>query len=1155
MRALFLIVVVLFGVLAPRPAFCDDPELDDNQQNLQDTQDVIMIRKYLESKYLSRISLTNEQNEEMHRYINWLMEPVEALVYKGKLMTNMRWKQVGGSSGSGKTAVARDFIDMMIACKLMDPKRQWYQQGEKGVTINLSKVNTWGVTEQVLKRDNPEDGYNATKNRFLATFALAVWDEATHFDRPPQDLDKSLKGELRKLKTAVEKRKKQIENAPPSKPQPPKPDRKDREKFAEGPAGDTAFAKAMAQYGVDRVTWEQEQSAIKAKQIADIDIDDEIRRLNIRFGGIAANQKDLEQTLKRIWQATSNGNVLESVQAEDDKTIRSELEKIELDMRQFRLKYAQKPLFGFVETFVAEIGKKMEGIRAEAKKRDEQELKNKHLEYLLKSLEGIPGKAIEDYLTDPAHNLMDTLEKMSGGPPPEFIEKMLTELRAKPGVFTADQFGFDPAKVDPGSEKMQKLRRWISEGYRGQIKTGQDEVTASNLLIKQMRAEVTEMTDAKKEFAITQQGTEAVDHKEVAALVRDWNELVERRNNKIWEAVHKTGGARRAVDKFIDNLKVADLEEGGAYAAYGTHLKNLRHNLTTWLDDLRKCDDPERKFIEMLTMNDTKARDEVFTAVTKPGTQTDPLYMGNINVIFAMNLREKEQAAKEFIDRIHQGTAAIKGVDGKPDVPAVKGRKVHWDELAQFYKDLVLPGWTDEFFKDYFPELFRETMRDNGVSGNPIAEARRTTGTGAVFLGPQPARVMVNSVAGTLQTEFDEWVHSKEAAGVDVKVDLFIHESVPPLFVRDDQNAELGMNASLESTKEGMGALLAQLNKLAMERHLGVNGQQKGPFHVKIAICNEPVPGEQQQRLVLRFMSNDPATLPQSKILRGKEYEFSANSLAATWKHNYQPAASLQVAVPATDGKPALPALNVAPVEPVITAEEIPITEAEAAAKKKREADAKGETDKKEADKARGMLQARVKNELKGPVDVEKIKLFYDGLKNDAERDIVRDELLRHALNRRNGITLAHLYEWLKNDADHGRNADVDHFVLRNADTIRQRASFSLRSLFPSLVFGEDANDAATKKLVGGYKVTRAIRTGMEACGWDRMLRKHGSIGLDGGFTKTAAGWVIPAVAGGGTASGLLYWLYPRKASPAAAEPADPAAAQPPPAQPPANNN
>ena len=67
----------------------------------------------------------------------------------------------------------------------------------------------------------------------------------------------------------------------------------------------------------------------------------------------------------------------------------------------------------------------------------------------------------------------------------------------------------------------------------------------------------------------------------------------------------------------------------------------------------------------------------------------------------------------------------------------------------------------------------------------------------------------------------------------------------------------------------------------------------------------------------------------------------------------------------------------------------------------------------------------------------------------------MRSELFKLAAEKREGATMTHLFEWSKFDYDNER--DVDDFINKHFDEIKQRSSPSRPPLFPGLLTDSDA--------------------------------------------------------------------------------------------------
>ncbi len=179
---------------------------DDLALRTRDTNDVVRMRKFLESKYLGNIHLGPGQNEPMREYINWLMEPLESLVFKKQLMTRLRLKQLGGPTGVAKTQVARDFMEMAKKFKLILPNRADYRQGDANTKIDLAIVEKLQIAEKDLQSAGNTNGYGNVKARHLQTYALLFLDEFSHNAVPAKDLTELTENfgtQLRSIRSAL----------------------------------------------------------------------------------------------------------------------------------------------------------------------------------------------------------------------------------------------------------------------------------------------------------------------------------------------------------------------------------------------------------------------------------------------------------------------------------------------------------------------------------------------------------------------------------------------------------------------------------------------------------------------------------------------------------------------------------------------------------------------------------------------------------------------------------------------------------------------------------------------------------------------------------------------------------------------------------------
>ncbi len=930
-------VLTLFSTSLSYAETGDSDTPEDLAMRTKDAKAVADIRAHLEATYLGGSGVSADQNEGMRAYINWLMSPLENLVNEKSMTSNLRFKPIGGPSGSGKTKVGREFAQMAIKAGLLTEKRWHYQQGEEDQNMELSKIEDLALPEQQLKEYGSTNRYSHVRARHLATYAVVQFDEASHFGLPPKDLEEAYQLELGKLIAKVKAKGEKVAGYTTQGAPPPAPDQAHFMKSVEGSTSgekvldQKAWAMALAEHDSARLEWELKNSIQQYSH--DESVERTVTRLKNKYERMRQERKEITRLMKMIWQAASGGKYMATAERAESAEHKEILNASNKAMTDFRAKYIHQPLFkNIFERFrqinktdaeIKDINTKIEQIEnhadeLESKMKEHQQTKQAEIDAISKAglrkisdFQGFDQRSIEAWMRD--KKMVDEVGRVDGrfAANPELVERMIREISEKPDFYRTYDLGYKPS-ADPENPEVPKgllatitgsgpsaedlrirelskrLRDNVLTHYRKELDdamSGKKEALSAE--VKKLEAEIAalraqptpllfkiKVLEAEKEkilkpvkaYGLTAKEIEQEDRtKSREGLIQEYAELL-RAHNERTAAAASTASARFEINKFVSSIDEDLLES--KFPEFYKRLKDLEINIDKYIKDLKATDDVMIKFNQLMRMDPEFARELVFDAVVKKGYQSETIELGNINVAMMMNYRPAEQEVNKVL-QVKRANRQIMG----------------FDELAGLYKEHVPPDWAEHFFKEHFPTLFADLM--NGSEGNPQAVWRRLFGdTGAFFFHPMNTRQMANAVETTMQAKMRAWQKSLQTKGLDVKVDLFIHQNVPAVFVRDELNAELGNNVVLETVREAMNGLINKLNVMALE-----SGGK--PFHVKLALVNEGMNGG-LQNLTLRFLPPDFDTPDGSKILKDTDQvSFGRDSTIATWSHTFKPSASL----------------------------------------------------------------------------------------------------------------------------------------------------------------------------------------------------------------------------------------------------------------------
>ncbi len=1083
----FVAPTLLF-LLVAHSAWAEPPKTDSNQSSTIDadselkakiTIKVNELRRRMVNKYLGHEDyiMSPLLNEPIRQEIDFFMKPLFDLVSREEITQDLNFLQVGGITGGGKSAMLKDFIKWREELGLLRKNRKGIQNGTATKEMNLTIVDEYGKDLKEIEAINgPKLSFTKRFELFLDTSAVIGFDEASHFARPSKDLEKDLNRDLDHLKeTWIAVQEKRLK--PRGKE---KPVQRDESEFG---GNYEAYRDHLREYATAVNDW---QAALALGEAKDAE------GLKRTYEELATKRREKYETdrrardkinnfTKKLWSALSGGTFEEGEEQQMAESHKKEIEDTFQRLAKFKAKYEHDPLLkeaAELQQKIKEAETKLSASDAEIKSLLK---KAETLKETLEDFEDASPRQIE--LWAETHGKKDEIRRLRNGSPtlPDFFEQMMKDLTSDPSHSRRGTVGYVEAKEASLNASINAFRKMAADALTGHItKLDHDLADLEPRIVREKKA-VQDSVETKKAWGKKEQQVHRDEMKQTEALLAELIKLEKDYERSIDDALETTA-AIHAVQDFVNNeLDAGKLAEFSK--DFAQRLERFKNNPEDWIQHLKNSKDSKIQFAQMLAMNPTAAREIVRKAVTNFSVTTNGKFFGNMLVVWTTNVLKLEQEIKQRVANV-----------------LASGRKVGWNEYADWYDELLrrpeFASWPAEMFSEHFPDLFRPLISETAAHGPQGSTRRRLEGArGPVFIGPARAPLLLNHATTTMKNLYEDWKSKKISEGVKFSGDLFIHENVPALFVREGDSAELGPNVVIEHVRQVMGDLLTQLN-LYVDTERAKNPST--PIMMNIGIINEKLDGDNN---VLKLRTMHPEyTQEGGKILRGAataenwgKYT-SKKVIGPGYLHHFRPSKDLQAEAEYPDKRSYVWA---AENPSLYAAEAVPATLKEL--DEQRKADAKAKVDKAELEKKlafestqgeRNLLAAKATEARATQLDqfhefVKKLPAgdptsdfaeFYRNV-DPQMRDSIRDEIME-AVNRatpRKGYNLGMLYLWLKNDYEAKKN--LDEYVVNLFPSLQKIGRRNMLMLFASLVRNPAKYDDLYESLRPGV-LTNLVRWG-----------------------------------------------------------------------------